>query len=64
MRYRDEYNNPNSCLVHSKGIQRWQIVSTMLKIIDVLIVNGAYYLALWIRFDFRFSLIENQFFER
>ena len=46
------------------GIQRWQIVSTALKIIDVLIVNGAYFLALWIRFDFRFSLIENQYFER
>ena len=41
----------------SRGVQPWHIVSILLMVFDILTVNGAYFAALWLRFDFRFSLI-------
>ena len=40
-----------------KGIQHWQIVNIGLMVYDVLMVNVAYFVALWIRFDCRISEI-------
>lgn len=42
-------------------LEHWQIIMVFLMIYDVLAVNGSYFLALWLRFDFRFSAIEGQY---
>ena len=41
----------------NRGLQKWQLVSILLMVYDAVMVNGAYFLALWLRFDFRFSMI-------
>ncbi len=40
-----------------KRIEHWQVISLYLVIYDIIAVNLAYLLALWFRFDCRFSLI-------
>lgn len=42
-------------------IQHWQIVSFILLIFDVFAANFSYFMALWIRFDLRFSSIPKFF---
>ena len=42
-------------------LEHWQLIMIYLIIYDVLAVNGAYFLALWLRFDFRFSEIDVQY---
>ena len=39
----------------------WQGVAIMLLIYDVLVVNGAYFMALWLRFDCSFSVIPDYY---
>lgn len=46
-----------------KGIKHWHIVTAGLIIYDILAVNIAYFLALWFRFDCKFSMIEPQYWE-
>ncbi len=43
--------------LEKKRIEHWQVISLYLVIYDVFAVNLAYLLALWFRFDCRFSLI-------
>ena len=38
-------------------LERWHRIAGILLILDILSVNGAYFLALWLRFDLRFSSI-------
>lgn len=45
-------------------LEHWQIIAGFLIIYDVVAVNAAYFLALLLRFDFRFSLIDRFFLER
>ena len=40
-----------------KRIEHWQVISLYLVVYDIIAVNLAYLLALWFRFDCRFSLI-------
>ena len=40
-----------------RRLSRWQIVSIWLMICDMIVAAGAYFGALWLRFDFRFSQI-------
>lgn len=40
-----------------KRIEHWQVISLYLLIYDIIAVNLSYLLALWFRFDCRFSLI-------
>ena len=40
-----------------RGLQQWQRYSILLMLFDLIAVNGAFFAALWVRFDFRFSLI-------
>ena len=42
-------------------IKHWHFVMFMLIIYDVVAVNGGYFLALWLRFDSKVSLIEYQY---
>ena len=44
-----------------KKIKHWHIITLGLIVYDVLAVNIAYFLALWLRFDCRFSMIEPQY---
>ena len=45
----------------NKKIEHWQVISILLIFYDFLAVVFSYYLALWIRFDCRISLIEPQY---
>ena len=46
-----------------KKIEHWQVISFLLVIYDYITVKISYFLALWIRFDCRFSLIEKEYLE-
>jgi FlaA1/EpsC-like NDP-sugar epimerase len=43
---------------HSKSrIEHWQMIAVILVLYDIVAVNLSYFLALWIRFEARFSLL-------
>ena len=42
-------------------MEHWQLIMIYLIVYDVIAVNGAYFLALWLRFDCRFSMIDAQY---
>lgn len=44
-----------------RKLQHWQVVNIGLMIYDALAVNAAYFLALWVRFDCRFSMIPEEY---
>ena len=44
-------------IMKNRRIQHWHIINLVIAIYDIIAVNAAYFLALWIRFDCRFSLI-------
>lgn len=44
-------------------LEHWQIIMIYLIVYDVIAVNGAYFLALWLRFDFRYSTITPYFYD-
>lgn len=52
--------NLNDC---NKGkiLKHWHIVSLWLILYDLFVANGAYFLALWLRFDCRFSAIPDHY---
>ena len=41
-----------------KRMEHWQLVAMLLVIYDVIAVNVAYFLALWLRFDLSFNEIQ------
>ena len=52
---------PINRIAQTLHLEHWQLIMIFLMIYDVLAVNGAYFLALWLRFDFRFSEIDVQY---
>lgn len=46
-----------------KGLKHWQVVNIGLLLYDILAVNASYFLALWVRFDCRFSMIPEYYME-
>ncbi|MDO5131376.1 MAG: nucleoside-diphosphate sugar epimerase/dehydratase [Eubacteriales bacterium] len=44
-----------------RRILHWQVISLILVLYDIVAVNAAYFLALWFRFDCRFSVIPDRF---
>ena len=46
-----------------KFFQHWKIIMSFLVIYDAVVVNMSYFLALWIRFDCKFSSIERVYLE-
>ena len=44
-------------------LKHWQIINIGLMIYDILAVNAAYFLALWVRFDCRISMIPEYYME-
>ena len=49
--------------VKKRWLEHWQIVALYLVIYDLCAVNGAYFLALWLRFDLRFSAMPDYYLE-
>lgn len=47
----------------NKKIQHWHFVNVLLLLYDIIAVNASFFLALFIRFDCRFSSIEKQYLE-
>ena len=52
-----ERSNAAPVKLKAKGLANWHFVSICLAIYDIVAANGAYFLALWVRFDCRFSEI-------
>ena len=48
-------------LPFSKKIDHWKIIAIYLVVYDVFVINLSYFLALWLRFDTRFSNIPNYY---
>ena len=44
-----------------KKIQHWQFVAVLLAVYDAVVVNLSYFLALWLRFDCRIGMIEQDY---
>ena len=44
-----------------RGFEHWQVVTVYLMIYDAIAINLSYFLALWLRFDCRYSLIESKY---
>lgn len=44
-----------------KKIEHWQVIAMLLMLYDFVAVSVSYYLALWVRFDCKFSQIETQY---
>lgn len=45
----------------SKGFQHWQMIAILLALYDVVVSNGAYLFGLWVRFDFHFTQIPEDY---
>ena len=56
-------NVQNNVETKIKKFQHWQLVRLFLAIYDIIAVNAAYFLALWVRFDCRFSAIPENYWE-
>lgn len=44
-----------------KSMKHWQLINIGLVLYDMLAVNAAYFLALWVRFDCQFSMIKEEY---
>ncbi|MBR3736301.1 MAG: hypothetical protein IKN07_10485, partial [Lachnospiraceae bacterium] len=44
-----------------RKIQHWQFVAVALAVYDAVVLNLSYFLALWLRFDCRISMIEKDY---
>jgi len=42
-------------------LERWQIVAGLMILLDIVVLAGAWFLALWLRFDGRFGIIPAQY---
>ena len=45
-----------------KGFEHWQVVTVYLMIYDAIAINLSYFLALWLRFDCRYTAIPQDYF--
>ncbi len=45
-----------------KGFEHWQVVTVYLMIYDAIAINLSYFLALWLRFDCRYTAIPQEYF--
>ena len=56
---RNQLNNGASIDRKTKptAVEHWKMVAIMIAVYDAIVVNGAYFIALWLRFDCAFSAI-------
>lgn len=52
-------NNQKRKRGRRRRLQHWQMITLFLLVYDLCAVNAAYFLALWLRFDLRFTMIPN-----
>ena len=45
------------------GVEHWKMVAFLVALYDVIAVNAAYFIALWLRFDCAFSQIPDEYFD-
>ena len=58
----NDINNPQTPRKKAtKGFEHWHMVAVLLVLYDLAVVVGAYFVALWLRFDCRFSEIPHEF---
>ena len=46
-----------------KLLEHWRVISIYLILYDAIVVNAAYFIGLWIRFDCRYSHIPEEYFD-
>ena len=46
---------------HGFNIEQWHVIAFMLMIYDFITIAGSYLFALLLRFDFSFSMIDEEF---
>ena len=51
----------NNNRIKKNGFEHWHLISILLVIFDIIAVNVAYFLGLWLRFDCRYSSIPLQY---
>ena len=57
-----DINNPQKPRKKAtKGFEHWHMVALLLVLYDLTVIVGAYFIALWLRFDCRFSEIPHEF---
>ena len=44
------------------GIEHWKVISYLLMLYDAVCVSLAYFIALWLRFDCRYSMIPDNYY--
>ena len=54
---KDGRNIPSKSRFKKQKIEHWQIIALYMTIYDLIVVNGSYILALWLRYDCNFSAI-------
>lgn len=54
-------NNQKRKRGRRRRLQHWQMITLFLLVYDLCAVNAAYFLALWLRFDLRYSLIPDRY---
>ena len=42
-------------------LEHWQVIAVYLILYDIVVVNAAYFFALWVRFDCRYSAIPKEY---
>ena len=57
----DKKETPQSRKAKRFALEHWHIIAFYLMVYDFAAMNGAYFLALWLRFDCRFSAILEQY---
>jgi len=58
----EKFTNPQTPRKKAaRGFEHWHMVTVLLILYDLTVVVGAYFLALWLRFDCRFSEIPHDF---
>lgn len=55
------YTENKGRLKRRKRIEHWEVIALYLLLYDAVVVNAAYFLGLWLRFDFEFSNIPQQY---
>ena len=53
----NEHKNNDKRKKNLFGLKHWHMIALYLGIYDMIAVNGAYFIALWMRFDCRYSQI-------
>ena len=59
---KDKGVNPNTSNKKSFKLEHWQVVAMFLMLFDAVAVTGAYFIALWFRFDCNYTEIPVNYF--